>query len=425
MPRVALWTFDETPGSSAAVDTETSDGVAQNGIFQNGATTTGTGSGVFDGSNDFVEVPYDPGFDLNTGSIVITFTQDTASVGNSPSVAMTLFSHDSSGFDNGGHLSIFIRADGSIGVRHQDTSQSFNFVGGNVVVGQSTTVVYTWSPTGSQLIVDGVVVDTGTQALTLVGDPQPITIGASQVQSSDGIADNLKGYFDGKIDGVAIYDEVVSAGTVPCFTAGTLILTPEGYVQIEDLQVGDLVCTMHNGPQPIRWIGSRRIDLTQSATPQEKLCPVRIRAGALGQGLPEKDLRVSRQHRMLVSSKIAARMFGGKDVLISAIKLTEIPGIFVDESVTEVEYFHLLFDRHEVIYANAAPAESLFMGAEALKCLPLEAREEILTLFPEFADEDWMLEPVHSVPHARQQKQLVARHAKNSKPLLESYSMLR
>lgn len=426
MPRVALWNFKEAPGSSVAADTETSDGVAQNGMFQNGATTTGAGAGVFDGNNDYVEVPYDPGFDLDTGSVVITFTQETASAGDLPfggNAAMTLFSRDSSGFDGGGHLTIFIRSDGSVGVRHQTTGQSFDFAGGNVTLGQPTTIAYTWSPTGSQLIVDGVVVDTGTQALTLAGDPQPITIGASQAQSGNGTANNLRGFFDGTIEGVAIHDEVVPPDTMPCFTAGTTILTPEGYVQIEDLQAGDLVCTMHHGAQPIRWIGSRRIDLTQSATPPEKLRPVRIMAGALGQGLPKKDLRVSRQHRMLVSSKITARMFDSKDVLIAAIRLTGLPGIFVDESVKEVEYFHLLFDRHEVIYADAAPAESLFMGTETLKGLPLEAREEILTLFPEFADEDWVPEPAHPVPPDRRQKRLVTRHARNGKPLLESYTI--
>ena len=51
-----------------------------------------------------------------------------------------------------------------------------------------------------------------------------------------------------------------------------------------------------------------------------KVQPVRILAGALGHGMPQRDLLVSRQHRMLVSSAICERMFGLEQVLVSAIK---------------------------------------------------------------------------------------------------------
>ena len=424
MARIALWTFDETPGSTTAADSETGDGTAQNGIFTNGATTNASGSGVFDGTDDYVEVATDPGFDLATGSIVITFTQDTASIGDQPfgaDAAQTLFSRDSSGFDGGGHIAIYIKSDGTVGVRHQDTTADHDFAGGSVTLGQPTTIVYTWSPTGSQLIVDGVVVDTGTAALTLAGNSEPVVIGASQAHSGDAVADNLRGFFDGEIEGVAIHDDIVPADTIPCFTKGTLILTPHGEVPVEDLRVGDLVCTLDNGPQPIRWIGSRQFELRHTADATNKLSPVRIMANALGNGLPKRDLLVSRQHRMLISSKIAARMFEGSDILGSAIMLTPLAGIFVDASVHNVEYFHLLFDQHEVIFAEGAPTESLYTGAEALKAVSTEARQEILTLFPELDSAAFSPKPALPVPLGQFQRQLVARHAKNNKPLLETY----
>ncbi|MDG1339311.1 MAG: Hint domain-containing protein [Paracoccaceae bacterium] len=60
-----------------------------------------------------------------------------------------------------------------------------------------------------------------------------------------------------------------------------------------------------------------------------------------------------------------------------------MPGIFVDPDHGEVEYFHLLFDHHEVIFAEGAPTESFYTGPEALKAISAEAMEEILAILPE------------------------------------------
>lgn len=84
----------------------------------------------------------------------------------------------------------------------------------------------------------------------------------------------------------------------------------------------------------------------------------------------------------------------------------------------EIEYFHLLFDQHEVIYAEGAPTESLYTGPEALKALSPEAREEILTILPETASQDYAPEPARIIPSGKLQKKLIQRHQKNSKPLL-------
>lgn len=201
-----------------------------------------------------------------------------------------------------------------------------------------------------------------------------------------------------------------------CLTRGTLIETPDGERLIEDLQAGDWITTM-NGPQQLRWIGARMLNATDLAR-NEKLRPVRIAVGTLAHNLPHQDLLVSRQHRMLISSPIAHRMFASRDVLISAIKLAAWPGICIDMDCEEVTYFHMLFDRHEVIFANGAPTESLYTGPEALKALPDEAREEILTLFPELSTDYYIPIPAHPMPKGRHQRSLIARHLKNRQPLL-------
>ncbi|WP_022706193.1 Hint domain-containing protein [Paracoccus zeaxanthinifaciens] len=203
---------------------------------------------------------------------------------------------------------------------------------------------------------------------------------------------------------------------VICFAGGTLILTPDGEVDIQTLRPGDMVLTEDSGPRPLSWVGSRRITRPEmEANP--RLRPVRILAGALGGGLPRRDLLVSRQHRLLLSSAIAERMFGEREVLLPAIRLTALPGIFVDAEVTQVTYLHLMFDRHEIVLAEGAPAESLHTGPQAMDSITDEGREEIFTIFPELRRGDARPMARH-VPDAARQKRLVARHLKNERPVL-------
>lgn len=202
-----------------------------------------------------------------------------------------------------------------------------------------------------------------------------------------------------------------------CFARGTRIQMVEGSKPIEALAVGETIRTQ-DGTAEIRWIGRRYYD--RAALHQNpNLLPVCISAGALAPGLPARDLRVSRQHRMLVSSRIVERVCGTGQALISAHKLIDIPGIFVDEDATEVEYFHILFDQHEVIFAEGAPSESLFTGPEALKAMSIEARQELLTIFPELATEGHQPRPACAMPAGNIQKKIVERHLKNNRALLD------
>jgi len=195
---------------------------------------------------------------------------------------------------------------------------------------------------------------------------------------------------------------------------------------VERLATGDLV-TLHQGPRadtdmqaPVMRIFRRDLDKA-ALRANPKLYPVRIMAGALGGGLPKRDLLVSPQHRMLVSSRIAERMFGSAEVLIPAIKLTDCPGIFVDDTVAAVSYFHLLLEKHAVIFAEDAPTETLYTGKEALKTLSEDARTEILSIFPELSDDRHVPSHARAVPPNQRAKHLVKRHLKNAKPLLEGF----
>lgn len=204
-----------------------------------------------------------------------------------------------------------------------------------------------------------------------------------------------------------------------CFAGSTDIRTTSGATPARDIRIGDMVLT-ERGPKPVRWIGRRQVSAEDmKANPNFR--PVRITAGALGNGLPTSDLRVSRQHRMLVSSPVSRRMFGVTETLVSAIRLTGLPGIAVDEDVTEIDYIHILFDEHEVVFAEGAPSESLLLGAQARAALSPAANDEIALLFPQL-DRDAM-PPARLLPCGTKQASLVARIGRNARSILESYAM--
>ncbi|SMX47012.1 Bifunctional hemolysin/adenylate cyclase precursor [Maliponia aquimaris] len=160
---------------------------------------------------------------------------------------------------------------------------------------------------------------------------------------------------------------------VVCFTSGTAILTPSGKVPIDDLRVGDLVCTLDNGPQRIAWIGRR--DVTQDelkSTPE--LRPILFRRGVLG---AERDLLVSRQHGVLL----------GHDSFARSIHLAlTMPGVRIAHGKRKVRYVHLMFEEHQVIFSEGVPTESFFPGDMALRMMSDPIRSEFLTLFPLFAN---------------------------------------
>jgi hypothetical protein len=136
--------------------------------------------------------------------------------------------------------------------------------------------------------------------------------------------------------------------TVPCFLRGTRIATARGEVAVEDLCIGDLVVTASGCPQPVTWIGTRAY--VTSLLPEDVragLLPVRIAAGALGEGRPARDLFVSPEHMMCIG-----------DVLVPAGKLLNGTTITRAEDPGVVQYFHVELPRHSVILAEGAPAES-------------------------------------------------------------------
>lgn len=185
----------------------------------------------------------------------------------------------------------------------------------------------------------------------------------------------------GNVVGTMTFANIESV--VACFTPGAQILTALGEMPVEYLRRGDLVLTRDNGYRPIRWLGRR--DLTyEELLAEPRFCPVCIAKGALGDGLPERDMMVSPQHRLLVSGPWAELLFGEHEILVAAKHLVGKPG--VEQRMTQgVSYIHLLFDSHEILRADGAWSESFQPGVQTMAGMNSAQRREVLALFPELA----------------------------------------
>lgn len=239
---------------------------------------------------------------------------------------------------------------------------------------------------------------------------RPDVFGDLNVQSI-----RLVSYVSGEYYG-ATADRNLVGTQIVCFSKDTLISTPSGLVPAGNLGVGDLVVTQDNGNQPIRWISKRHIE---SAELQEKpaFLPIRIKAGALGQGLPHSDLVVSPQHRVLLRSRIVDRLYSPAGVLVAAKHLLDLPGVEV-LPVASITYVHFAFERHEIVFAENTPVESFYPGPMAIAALDSDAREELIGLFPELKYET--VDAIRTPLHGRASRNLVSRHQKNQVPLLSA-----
>ena len=170
---------------------------------------------------------------------------------------------------------------------------------------------------------------------------------------------------------------------IPCLTPGTRVVTDRGELRVEELRAGDRVMTRDNGLQELRWVGRRDLSLADLIV-NPALRPVEITAGALGQGLPLRDMKVSPQHRMLMMGARAEMLFGEAEVLVAATHLTALPGV-AEKLTAGISYIHLLFDRHEIICADGAWTESFQPAMRMLGGMEAAQRAEIAELFPEIA----------------------------------------
>ncbi len=139
-----------------------------------------------------------------------------------------------------------------------------------------------------------------------------------------------------------------------CFMAGTMIRTPEGEVAVETLKRGDLVLTSAGVAKPVSWLGVQTVS-ARFADPMRSW-PIRVKAGALGDNMPSRDLLLSPDHALLVEGALvhAGALVNGSSV----VRETTVPATFV--------YYHVELDDHSLILAENTPAETFVDNVDRL-----------------------------------------------------------
>lgn len=189
---------------------------------------------------------------------------------------------------------------------------------------------------------------------------------------------------DGNVEGSLIFREIEKL--IVCFTPGSLIGTARGEVPVENLREGDRVITRDNGVQEIRWVGHRQVTRRELMTKPEWQ-PVLVRKGSLGKGLPERDMLLSPNHRLLIANDQSALYFEDREVLAAAKHLINGNGI-TQVQASAVTYIHFMFDHHEVVLSDGTWTESFQPGDYSLNGIEDTQREEIFAMFPELKERD-------------------------------------
>ncbi|SMP35093.1 Hint domain-containing protein [Shimia sagamensis] len=179
----------------------------------------------------------------------------------------------------------------------------------------------------------------------------------------------------------ALEQVVIGQITVPSATPGKLIATPSGQKPVTELQKGDQVITRGHGIQEVSWIGHRKI-CERELQFFPKSVPVLIGQGAMGHGLPERDVLVGSSTRVLLTNRLLKPGHRKPGLLVAARYLTSFAGV----SIADCNSFcwtHFNFDRHELVLIDGIWIESFQPNDPSLQGLSNVQRDELFQFFPE------------------------------------------
>jgi hypothetical protein len=161
------------------------------------------------------------------------------------------------------------------------------------------------------------------------------------------------------------------------FTRGTHITMASGEQRpIEDLKVGDRVLTRNDGIKAVRWISQTTVRAVG------EFAPICISAGTLNNA---NDLIVSPDHRLFIYQREDHLGAGRSELLVKARHLVNGDTVRVQDGGF-VDYFQLLFDGHQIIYAEGIAAESMLIDSRTKAVLPQELSDAMGDVIPGHSD---------------------------------------
>jgi len=179
-----------------------------------------------------------------------------------------------------------------------------------------------------------------------------------------------------------------------------MIDTPAGPRPVEALQIGDLVHTLDAGPQPVAWVWNGHQPLHEAERHER---PVLIRAGALGPGVPARDLMLSPWHGVLLGESGQRGALPGRG-LAAAGDLTGGRGVRIMMGRRAIHWFNFACARHQIVRANGAAVESLLIGTDTLASMSRRERRDAAEAFPD-RPSPWLngppVRPMLDLPESR------------------------
>jgi len=164
-----------------------------------------------------------------------------------------------------------------------------------------------------------------------------------------------------------------------CFMAGTMIATPCGDVPVERIKRGDLVTTADGRTVPVVWLGLQTVS-RQFSDPL-RVWPIRVKAGALDENVPSRDLLISPDHAILIDGALVQA-----GALVNGTSITR-----EDRLPAKFTYYHVETDDHSLILAHNVPAETFVDNVDRLG---FDNWREHQALYPEG-------KPVREMPYPR------------------------
>ena len=283
---------------------------------------------------------------LERGSLIVETTIEQTGTGPAPLLHCTTPGCQNSRF------SLVLDTDGNIKTHLQtgDTTSQINVTGNTAKKHTQLRITYSWDVPGNTALLSVEALEHGAlcQAETTTPLPMPLEI----IEAL--LAQNPQASVSPNITFMGVSDQIEPVGFTPSIAEHALIDTPAGSMPIQNLLCGDLVTTLDNGPQPIRWICERTV-------PTRGLFqPLRLRAPFFGL---RQDTLVAPEQRLVFENTEIEYMFGVESVLVEARHLINNVNVIREPTMGDsIRLFQLLFDNHEIITVSGCPMESLFIG---------------------------------------------------------------